>query len=139
MWSRTFHAAPDPSDPSDPDDPDDPDELPVADEPSDGDGGDAGAPDDADPSLDELGWPTHRRDGTIACYAYLGAMFLFPSWVSCSDIFCLVGSGGDLHVFAVDSGIDYHGAVRISDDPRPPAEILREIGFPEDEIRILLA
>ena len=133
VWSRDLYAPPDPSDP---------DELPDADDPSDGDdgaGGDEGDAGDADPSLDELGWPTHRSDGTNAFYAYLGAMLLFPSWVSCSDVFCLVGSGGDLHVFVVESGIEHLGAVPIADDPRPPAEILRELGFPEDEIRVLLA
>ena len=118
---------------TDPDAPEDPVD-PV--EPVDPDPGD----DDGDPELDDVGWPTHRSDGSSALYAYIGALLIgFPSWVSCTPEWCVARVGDDLHIFNVSSGIDYYGRWSIAGDDRPPAQILAEIGFTEEDIAALLA
>ena len=135
-WTlATSRTDPDP-DPTTPDEPDEPDEPSDPDQPTEPDPGDDPG---EDTDLNDLGWPTHRSDGSPALYAYFGAMFVFPAWVSCTPEWCVGRGGDDLHIFDVSSGLDYLGRRSIAGDDRPPAQILADIGFTDEDIAALLA
>lgn len=57
------------------------------------------SPPTTQPPKPTSGWPVDADDGSPAMYAYFGSEFMFPDWVACETTYCIVGSGGDVHVY----------------------------------------
>lgn len=91
----------------------------------------------ASPSPD--GWPLDggTNQGPPVLYAYLGAEFTFPDWVSCTDAVdvCIVGAGAEVRVYLME-GIRRVASIPLS-TPNPAAA-LRELGVTEQQIVELL-
>jgi predicted esterase len=82
-------------------------------------------------------WPTNRHDGTTNFFIMLGADFISPEWSSCDDDYCIVGSSGEVYVYAHMYGYDRVGTIPIS--ASDPHKELKSLGVPEQDITQLLA
>ena len=83
-------------------------------------------------------WPTHRNDGPPALFIWLGASFIFPSWSSCTAVYCLVGDDSDQRVlvFKIQGGINELGWLVDNQDPRTA---LAHAGFTPADVDALLS
>ncbi|WP_406832829.1 hypothetical protein ABEG17_08405 [Pedococcus sp. KACC 23699] len=73
-------------------------------------------------------WPTQGNDGPPALWAWFGANFTFPDWVSCDTAvtWCIAGEGDQVHIIKV------HGLVDTASVPlaaRDPAVALTKAGL----------
>lgn len=88
--------------------------------------------------IDEFaGWPTNDKEGSIPFFTYLGASFIVPSWTSCSENYCIAGSGDTVYAFDLRDGIADFGSIPI-DYPDPIGAFL-DAGLSEQEIADLFA
>ncbi len=87
-----------------------------------------------------IGWPTTAGivQGPPVFYTYLGAEFIFPSWVSCTDdeTVCIVGAGDEVRVYVLQK-IRYVTSVPL--DAADPALELAALGATEEQIDELLS
>lgn len=81
-------------------------------------------------------WPTKKHGGPPALFIWIGASFVEDDWESCSDNYCIVGSGDVVLVFKL------HGINEIGEIPIDTADLrtaLAQFGIPSQEITELLS
>jgi len=80
-------------------------------------------------------WPTGRHQGTTALFIELGADGISPDWSSCSDNYCIVGSGSTVYVFKLH-GLEELGTIPLN--VADPHAALANGGIPEADIAKML-
>jgi cutinase len=97
---------------------------------------DSRAPASPPPTGSKSKWPTKKDSGPPAFYMWLGASFIVPEWVSCSDNYCIVGSDDKVLVFELHD-IEQIGEIPI--DVSDPRAALAKLGISATEIDALLS
>jgi hypothetical protein len=82
-------------------------------------------------------WPVDDNEGPPALWAWFGASFVVPDWVSCDDgnAWCIAGEGATVHIIRLDGLVDA-GAVPTA--VRHPVKALAAKGLPEALARELV-
>lgn len=82
-------------------------------------------------------WPVRANDGPTALWAWFGASFVLPDWVSCDDqvAWCIAGIGREVHIIRLD-GLRDVGSVPLA--TTDPATSLAGKGLPAAVIAELL-
>ena len=85
-----------------------------------------------------IGWPTGRDDGSQAFYLYLGADFVWPSWISCEDKICLVGAGDRVVLYDLYPRISALAELEYNKGDKPFRTLVDELDLTEDQAARLL-